>query len=470
VTRKKRIVIIGAGPTGLGAAHRLKELGHHDFVVLDAASEAGGLSRSFVDPQGFTWDIGGHVQFSHYTYFDDVMLEALGQDGWFHHQREAWARMFGRWVPYPVQNNLRHFPTLERAQCVQGLVALYRQGTSRPSPHNFSEWIDATFGQGLAEIFMRPYNLKVWAYPPEQLSSTWVGERVAVTDLARVLNNILLEKDDVSWGPNNTFQFPKQGGTGAVWTAVARRVGLEFFRFGAVVSSIDSTQQVVRLSTGEVLAYDALISTMPVDRFMASVDPVSGSAEALEAARGLKHSTTHVVGLGLAGQVPPALATKCWVYFPEHQAPFYRATVFSNYSPAHVPDARRFWSLMTETSESPVKPVSQQTLVEDTIAGAIATGLIESPSQVVSTWHHRTEYGYPTPSVDRDQRLGRVHPFLEPRNIFSRGRFGGWKYEVSNQDHSMMQGVEIVNRLLLKVPETTYPFPNTANANWGKTK
>ena len=30
-----------------------------------------------------------------------------------------------------------------------------------------------------------------------------------------------------------------------------------------------------------------------------------------------------------------------------------------------------------------------------------------------------------------------------------------WKYEVSNTDHSLMQGVELVNRLLLDEPETT---------------
>jgi UDP-galactopyranose mutase len=67
-----RFLIIGAGPTGLGAAWRLKELGEHDFLVLDASPEAGGLSRSFRDERGFTWDIGGHVLFSHYPYFDAV--------------------------------------------------------------------------------------------------------------------------------------------------------------------------------------------------------------------------------------------------------------------------------------------------------------------------------------------------------------------------------------------------------------
>lgn len=462
---RRRIVIIGAGPTGLGAAYRLKELGVSDFVVLEAASEPGGLSRSFVDKEGFTWDIGGHVQFSHYAYFDEVMKRAVGEDGWYTHQREAWARMLGRWVPYPVQNNLRHLPREALVKCVQGLVSLYRRGPTS-TPTHFREWIEATFGSGLSEVFMLPYNFKVWGYPPETMSWNWIGERVAVTDLERVLTNVFMEKDDVSWGPNHTFQFPKEGGTGAVWRAVAKQVGFEHLRLGVRVSGVDTARNVVTLSDGEGLRYDALISTMPVDRLLAQLD---GGSDAVKlAASRLTHSSTHVVGLGLLGATPQSLATKCWIYFPELITPFYRATVFSNYSPAHVPDPRRHWSLMTETSQSPQKPVIAERLADETIEGALATGLIESRSQVISVWTHRAEYGYPTPTLDRDVHLSKVIPALEARNVFSRGRFGGWKYEVSNQDHSLMQGVEVVNRLLLQVPETTLPFPSVANANWGR--
>ncbi|MFM9944595.1 MAG: hypothetical protein ACKVQB_05120 [Bacteroidia bacterium] len=74
------------------------------------------------------------------------------------------------------------------------------------------------------------------------------------------------------------------------------------------------------------------------------------------------------------------------------------------------------------------------------------------------------EYGYPTPSVSRDVLLKPLHPWLESRNIFSRGRFGAWKYEVSNQDHSLMQGVELINRLELNETELTHDFPARANA------
>jgi len=67
---------------------------------------------------------------------------------------------------------------------------------------------------------------------------------------------------------------------------------------------------------------------------------------------------------------------------------------------------------------------------------------------VVSVWHRREEHGYPTPSIGRDDALATIFAALERHAVYSRGRFGAWKYEVSNQDHGCMQGVELEDRLL----------------------
>lgn len=450
--------ILGGGPTGLGAALRARELGVEEVLVYDAASRVGGLASSFTDSREFTWDVGGHVQFSHYKYFDELMLRALGEDGWLHHERESWVWIEGRFVPYPFQNNIRYLPPESRWKCIQGLVSLYKNMPAG-RPANFGQWIDRTFGKGLAEVFMRPYNFKVWAYPPEEMDFGWVGERVAVTDLERVLDNILHEKDDVSWGPNTTFQFPKRGGTGAVWEAVADLVGRERIRLNCDVVRIDAKAKRVYSADNTHADYDTLISTIPIDRLVG----LAGLDHLKPYTAQLKYSSSNIVGIGLSGKPPEALKKKCWMYFPEGDCPFYRVTVFSNYSPNNVPDIHRYWSLMAEVSESPQKPVNQATLLEQVLAGMRATKLIDDSHEVVSTWQHRVGHGYPTPSLGRDAALNAIHPELEKLGIYSRGRFGGWKYEVSNQDHSLMQGVELVNRLVLGVPEVTYPFPNTAN-------
>src|SRR4051794_16521938 len=101
-----RIVIIGAGPTGLGAAHRLREVGHDHFMVLEANPFVGGLATSFTDDAGFTYDVGGHVMFSHYSYYDRLVDSLMGGE-YTELTREAWVWVEGRFIPYPFQSNLK---------------------------------------------------------------------------------------------------------------------------------------------------------------------------------------------------------------------------------------------------------------------------------------------------------------------------------------------------------------------------
>ena len=462
---KYKYVILGGGPTGLGAAYRLKELGITDFIVLEKEAYVGGLATSFVDEKGFTWDVGGHVQFSHYKYFDDLMIEALGEDGWLTHQRESWVWIKNTFVPYPFQNNIRHLPLEDQLKCIKGLVDLYKNG-AKTKASNFKEWILNTFGQGLADVFMIPYNFKVWAYPAEMMNSQWVGERVAVTDLSKMIENILLEKDDYSWGPNNLFQFPKKGGTGAIWKAVGELIGEQYFKLNSKVSGVDVNKKSIQLENGEQIEFEFLMNTMPLDIFTTKCQGLDQSL--VDLSENLLHSSTHVIGIGLNGTPPSHLKKKCWMYFPEDNSPYYRITVFSNYSPENVPNIENQWSLMVEVSESTHKPVDVPNLMKDTIKALLEDNLIESENQIESKFYFSTKYGYPTPSIDRDAIVNQVLPKLQEKNIYSRGRFGAWKYEVANQDHSMMQGVEWANLMVLGIPELTLPFPSTANAMYGK--
>ena len=451
MTNSTKYLIIGAGPAGLGAGWRLRELGEHDYLLIESNEWVGGLASSFVDPQGFTWDIGGHVQFSHYKYFDDVMDRALGVEGWLHHQRESWVWMKERFVPYPFQNNIRYLPAESQWRCLKGIIDITRE--PRPKPAHFKDWIHSIFGEGIAAEFMLPYNFKVWAWPLEEMAFQWIGERVAVVDLYRVAQNIVLGRDDLSWGPNNLFRFPKHGGTGAIWRSVGETVGLDRVRLRTNVVAIDPATKTASLSDGSTVRYEHLLSTIPIDRLTPMVREFP--ANLVTRSRELKHSSSNIVGIGLRGQPKPELATKCWMYFPEDNCPFYRVTLFSKYSPFNVPDINTHFSLMTETSESPAKPVDQARLIEDTITGLRNTKLIGPGDEIVTTWHYRASYGYPTPSVERDDILGAVIPELERRGVYSRGRFGAWKYEVSNQDHTFMQGVEWANLIVRNEPETT---------------
>lgn len=458
----RRIAIIGAGPTGLGAAWRLAELGLNDFTVFERAGHVGGLAASFTDAAGFTWDVGGHVQFSHYEYFDVVMDRVMRGD-WCHHDRESWIWIRGTFVPYPLQNNIAFLPDAERRACLVGL--LRRDTDRRGTPPDFASWLRATFGDGLADVFMLPYNRKVWAYPASELGHYWVGERVANVDLERVVLNVLDSKPDVGWGPNNQFRFPAHGGTGEIWRRVAAALPSGSVVTDTEIVAIDLDRRRCRLADGLEEPYDLLISTMPLDQLVRMSHLVPGGSPPA-----LKFSTVHVLGIGLKGAPPPALAKKCWIYYPEGNCPFYRLTVFSNYSPRNVPDASQYWSVMVEVSESAVTPVDRERLLSAVLDGLRAVRVIASNDEVVSSWQYTAPHGYPTPFIGRDEIVDPLLERFEQHGVFSRGRFGAWKYEVSNQDHSFMQGVELVDRLASGSEETTLRRPAVVNASRAVTR
>lgn len=456
-----RLLILGAGPTGLGAGLRCQERGVSDFRVLEASDHPGGLASSYVDREGFTWDVGGHVQFSHYPFYDRVVDRVLGSRRLFH-DRESWVWIKDRFVPYPFQHNFHHLDEADRKRALAGLEEASERPASTPPPH-FESWIQSTFGSGLAEIFFLPYNRKVWGFPLDSLGIEWTDDRVALPDLElarRLADGEGSAGEATSWGPNRKFYYPLHGGTGSLWSGVAGLLDPDRLEYGARVTAIELGARRVELSDGRSLSYDHVVSSIPLDVLCAicgDLDP-----ESQRAGRSLVHSSCHILGIGLKGVLPEKLHDKCWIYFPESHSPYYRVTVLSRYSPNNVPDDS-CWSLMAEVCESPHRPVDESSVAEETLTALRRDGLIDGESRVISLWHRREEHGYPTPFRGRDRALQTIRRGLEAHGVYSRGRFGAWKYEVSNQDHSFMQGVEIVDCLLGLGEETTLENPLEVN-------
>src|SRR5262249_19370911 len=360
-----RIVILGAGPTGLGAAHRLGEVGYTNWEIFEGADHVGGLASSVTDDHGFIWDHGGHVMFSHYEYFDHLVDDMLRGD-YDEPMREAWVWIYDRFVPYPFQNNIHRLPESVFKECFTGIV---RAQQSRLPKRNFAEWITAVFGEGIAHHFMAPYNWKVWAHPLELLGTQWQGDRVPHVDTDRIMENLRANRDDVSWGPNNRFKFPLLG-TGMLYQRIADSLSKDI-HFQKEAIKIDANKKVVEFADGSQTPYDKLITTMPLKELTKCI--VDCPKVLAEASGSLCHTEGLFVGIGVADECP---SSKCWMYFPGSESPFYRVTYLSNYSPQVVPGPGHF-SLLAEVSSSVHKPENADDVVQRTIEGMVASALLE---------------------------------------------------------------------------------------------
>ena len=438
--RQVDYLIVGGGMTGIGAAYRLKQMGVSSFVVLEFSDRIGGLAASFQDDAGFTWDLGGHVLFSTDQRFIRHIDDAMGDD-LLTHRRRARVRVAGQWTGYPFQDHVHELsPDLARL-CQDGLADASGPGENTRS---FKDWMHRSFGDGICRLFMDPYNGKLWQFPLDQIGIQWVGDRVS-TARKKPLGSVERTASQQKWGLNSEFRYPLWGGIGAIADKFAARFS-DHIRLQHDVREINPIEKVALIEGGKAYRYQCLLSTVPLDRLIKKMIRAPQN-DLLAAAERLKHNHVAVVGIGLNTEGD---RQSSWMYFPGPECPFYRLTHLHNYSPNITPNGKHQAALMAEVAFSQGQVEDEATLVPKVIDGLTATGVIDrsDENRIVSTWCQQIPHAYPIPTLERDRALAVIQPFLESHDIYSRGRFGGWKYEVGNMDHSFMQGFEWAERMV----------------------
>src|SRR6476660_7928151 len=201
----KKVVVIGGGLAGASAAYHLLD---HDPILFERESSVGGLCRSFRQ-DGFTFDCTGHLIHLRNQYVKDLVAKLL-PNAFNSHERFASIYSKAVTTPYPFQANTYGLPPEVVKQCVMGFVETL-QSSSNGTSHNFHDWIVKTFGCGIAEHFMLPYNEKFWKQDLRTITSDWVSWSIPKPSLDEVMNGAL-GLTNKGMGYNPRFIYPRNGG------------------------------------------------------------------------------------------------------------------------------------------------------------------------------------------------------------------------------------------------------------------
>jgi protoporphyrinogen oxidase len=463
-----KVAILGAGPTGIGAAWRLSQHFASDnnpasgpyafrpFLLIDKSNVPGGRASSIRTAEGFTFDYGGHVLFPHLEYgeFIELLDQVIPEWQWSTPVRGVW--IANRFIPTPVQRNIHRLPLPALAKCLWGLMR--RSTTENGTEPTLQQYLEGQFGEPLTRYVLAPLNRKMWAHDPRVLGSAWSSHRsgsgeknIPDVQVSAVIRNLLLNRDDAGWTESTTVRYPLMGGVGAIWERVFALLPATCHRLDSRVSEVDAGRKKLCLADGSTIHYDHLVSSIPLDhllRMMLDRPELQRRSTEFRAAK------VQLFGFGLNGEMPQVLRNVHALNIPDPKVPFWRVNFPSNFSPGNVPDSGKTWSILCESSLSRESHAQHQ---PDQIESALRQlGFLRPSNRVVSVFTAALEHGYPVPFAGRDELLDQVQGQLERLGIYSRGRFGGWRYEVSNQDHAFMQGVEIVDRLRDGKPEKTY--------------
>ncbi|HEV8383422.1 MAG TPA: FAD-dependent oxidoreductase [Candidatus Acidoferrales bacterium] len=413
---KQHVVILGAGPAGVGAAFQLQRTGLAQATVLEQGNTVGGMAGSF-NLDGVFCDHGSHRL--HPAVDPAVLrdLEALLGEDLRLRVRHGRIRLQGRWIHFPLKpvDLLLRLPK-KFAFGVTGdlLRKVLPRGTE--GPETFASVLERGLGRTICQEFYFPYARKLWGVAPEELAPTTAKRRVSGSSIGKMIGKILNQVPGLKPPRAGKFFYPRRGygHFSECLAEAAQKAGAEIV-FGARVTSLErdgnrvTAVRYVKDGVEHVLPTKHVWSTLPVTLLMRLMQPPA-PAEVIEAANGLCYRGMVLIYLVLEQDRFSGFDA---YYFPEESMPVSRMSEPKNFFGNVEP--RGTTVLCAELPCDPGEPnweLSDAELGKKLCAWLEASGLpVRAPIRRVVT--RRVRQAYPVYRQGYEEPLQRMDAWLQ---------------------------------------------------------
>jgi protoporphyrinogen oxidase len=447
-----RIAIIGAGPAGMAAAYQVsKEIRGGSVTCLDvyeAAPQVGGLAKS-LRLWDQTVDLGPHRFFSHDKKVNQLWLEVAGRD---YRMVNRQTRIYYKksFFDYPLKagNALKSLGILNAALC---MISYFKEKViPTRDTGTFESWVTRRFGKRLYKIFFKTYSEKLWGIKCTELDSDFAAQRIKRLSLYEAVKNALLKnKKQKHKTLVDQFAYPLQG-TGSLYEKMAdsiRSSGGNILLSSPVekVLNKEGRAHAIQMKSGEVIAYDHIVSTMPISLLVTRLPQVPDDIRDRAAALKFRNTILVFVQVGKEDLFPDQ-----WLYIHSSSLKMGRMTNFRNWIPELYGQNKEsilcleYWC----NDEDPEWQQDDDHYVELAREELAYTGLAKI-EDILEGKVIRIPRSYPV-------YFNRYKEFIEPvqkyldgiDNLHVIGRYGAYKY--NNQDHSIFMGLLAAENILNK--------------------
>jgi UDP-galactopyranose mutase len=421
------ITIVGAGLAGLSAAYHLKK----EYTVLERDSKVGGLCQS-TNIDGYVFDYAPHILFTRKPYTKQL-FHTLLRDNMHTQNRRAYIYMNETYVQYPFEANLYPLPDSIKEECIQGII-------DKPTtePNNFYEWIHATMGKGIARHYMVPYNEKIWKYPLTKMNTEWIKDRIpspSVEEMRRGAN----APQQVDYGPNAEFWYPKHGGIGALADSLAEKIPVKLRTEATWFTPTENGIETMYIENFEekTISSKKVVSSLPLPEIINMMEDVPDTVQ--KAADNLVYNSLVCVMIGVKR---PNITDKHWLYFPEPELSFNRISFPMNFSPYTTPeDCSSILVEVTYRDQEPDLEATKKKVLED----LASTNLITDSDEVMVCEAVDFKYAYVIYDFHHRRNVKIINDYLVAHNIIPIGRYGEWEYY--NMDKAILSGKQAAEAL-----------------------
>ena len=401
--------ILGGGLAGLSTAYFLKD----NCFVLEENNELGGLCRSF-KKDGFVYDLGGHILFSKNKKILSEMVSWLGNNvGKKYRKNQVWYK--DRFVKYPFENGLYSLDKKEIFDCLMGYLI-----NENKEPKNLEEWCKYTFGNGIAEKYLIPYNEKIWKHDLKNISTHWV-ERIPKPPMNDIIKSAIGIRTE-GYKHQLHFYYPKIGGINSLINFLQNNV--KNIEKGFKVTEIKKKNNKWKVSNGsQIKEFDRIISSIPVFDLISCLDGVP--AEVKGALKRLNYNSLIVVLIGIKNET---FNNKTAIYIPDRNILPHRVCFMKYFSNKNAPEGCSH--LIAEITVKPndaLLKMKNSTIVEK-VSSQLERICGFSKKEIISTDIQRVKYAYVIYDKNYSKNTDIVFSYLNDLGIYCTGRFGTFQY------------------------------------------
>lgn len=228
-------------------------------------------------------------------------------------------------------------------------------------------------------------------------------------------NNVCWHERGVPWNGRSPFAYPLRGGFQALMDAFLPHLTAELHLETEAVR-ISPSRRAVRLSDGSAVAFDALISTIPLPRLVRLLGP-EAPGEVWDAAAGLRHLSVRCVSLGVGRRI---VTEKLWIDFPEKTI-FRRIFVQGNASPHCSPPGGFGLTCEIDYSKERPLPAEGGELIERCVEDLREVGLIAEADPIWTARETDLPFAYFLCDRERSELNDHIRAWLLERDIFVAG-------------------------------------------------
>jgi protoporphyrinogen oxidase len=414
----------------------------HDFEILEKEVECGGLCRTLVE-HGFTFDYGGcHIIFSKDDGALNFILNSLGKNR-VRNRRNSKVLYKGHYIKYPFENGLSDLPKEDNFECLYYFLQMLtnREQLRVKPPQNFKEWCYYTFGKGIAEKYLVPYNEKIWKLKTEGMDVNWVTDRVPQPPMEDVIKSSLGIETE-GYTHQLYFYYPSSGGIQSLIKVLEKEIeGRITTGFKVMTLGRDNGKWLV--SNGRVTkAFDKIVSTIPIFALADALGDIP--KEVGEAISRLKYNRLITVMLGLD---IPKVNDFTWLYIPDPSVLPHRLGFLSNFSQGNAAPGKS--SILAEITcsleNNSIWRMADSEIINRVIEDLCQLGIIGDKNRICYTSARRSAYAYVIYVLDYQRNIKVVKDFFRSLGITLVGRFS--EFEYLNMDACVRHAMQVAEGL-----------------------